>query len=139
MGNIHLRNHWIYPDRNLVYVRFTGLVSREDTLEFARALLSDPMFRPGLDELIDARDCEYSGGGFDEILEYRGVRLESGRPAAGKGRWACVVSDDLMYGLSRMFGTLASDLGVEMRVFRDMDEALGWLGQQGLDLPAPRA
>jgi SpoU rRNA methylase family enzyme len=42
-----------------------------------------------------------------------------------------------MYGISRMFEVLAEKAGVEIGVFRDMDEAIRWLGQDGLVLPDP--
>ncbi len=133
MGIERIRRHWIFPERNLVYVRFKGKVRREDTFEFAQELAADPLYRPGLDELIDARNCVFEGG-FSDALEYRNV-LRDIRPSTGKGRWACVVSGDLMYGLSRMFGTLAGALGVEMRPFRNIADALAWLGMEDFDLP----
>ena len=45
------------------------------------------------------------------------------------GRTAIVCMDDLDYGLSRMFQTLAElyPIPFEMRVFRDLNEALAWL------------
>jgi hypothetical protein len=129
------RHHWIFPERNLVYVRFTGVVRPEDALGFAKTLLADPSFRPGLDELIDARACTYEGR-FDDVFGYKEARLKTPCPSAGR-RWACVVSSDVMYGISRMFEVLAEKAGVEIGVFRDMDEAVGWLGQQGLSLPGP--
>jgi hypothetical protein len=129
------RHYWIFPERNLVFVRFTGIVRPEDTLGFAKQLLADPSYRPGLDELIDARACTYEGR-FEDVSGYRESRLKTPSLSAGR-RWACVVSSDVMYGISRMFEVLAEKAGVEIGVFRDMAEAVGWLGQQGLSLPGP--
>jgi hypothetical protein len=48
--------------------------------------------------------------------------------AWGNTKWAFLASDSLMYGLSRMFGTLTDEHQVTTHVFRTVMEADGWLG-----------
>ena len=44
-------------------------------------------------------------------------------------RMAVVSPQDLQFGLSRIFGTLAEDAGVPVDVFRSTEEAIEWLKQ----------
>ncbi|CAN5751058.1 hypothetical protein BH11PSE3_BH11PSE3_23740 [soil metagenome] len=46
----------------------------------------------------------------------------------GDTKWSIIASDDLLYGLSRMFGTLTDNHQVTTQVFRDVASADGWLG-----------
>jgi len=39
-----------------------------------------------------------------------------------------VASNDVAYGLSRMYQAFRSESPLELRVFREMDEAREWLG-----------
>ena len=40
---------------------------------------------------------------------------------------ALVASEDFEFGLSRMWEAIAQDLPLEIKVFRDMDEARTWV------------
>lgn len=81
-------------------------------------------------ELFDFRN----GTGRSFSTEQIELMLEMGktnvglRPAGGKT--ALVVSQDIDYGLSRVFQTLSEIEGItwEVEVFRSMDEAYEWLG-----------
>jgi len=47
------------------------------------------------------------------------------------GKTAVVASSDLQYGLSRILGTFyeIEDFPTQLKIFREMEEALGWLDQ----------
>ena len=47
------------------------------------------------------------------------------------GRMAVVASDDLYFGLGRMFQAFTASDGLEVGVFRDYDEAIQWMGGAG--------
>ena len=52
-----------------------------------------------------------------------------------KVKLAMVVSNDAVFGMSRMFEMLYGSKGsYETEVFRDMDEALAWLGRTRADI-----
>ena len=48
--------------------------------------------------------------------------------AWGPTKWALIASDDVIYGLSRMYSALTSDHEVATHVFRTVEAANDWLG-----------
>lgn len=49
-------------------------------------------------------------------------------PHLESGKFAIVAPRDFLFGMARMYEILRSDSPVEVRVFRDRQEALLWLG-----------
>ena len=45
-----------------------------------------------------------------------------------RGLLAIVVRNNLHYGLARMYQAIAEEYREEVRVMRDLDEAIAWLG-----------
>jgi hypothetical protein len=45
------------------------------------------------------------------------------------GPTAIVTTDDVVYGMARMYSVLAEGLGVRTDVFRDLESAARWLNQ----------
>jgi hypothetical protein len=61
-----------------------------------------------------------------QLVSYIGAIPDA--PASGKT--AIIVDQDFMYGLARMFETLAEPLPYEIRVFRDDANARDWLQEE---------
>ncbi len=58
-----------------------------------------------------------------------------------RGRTAIVTDNDLSFGLGRMYNVFGPDATNRIEVFRDIDDALAWLGHPGAHLdraPADR-
>ena len=90
-----------------------------------RALIDNPEFQPGMGIVWDLRRGTVIGLKADEIkgvVYYVANRVE----ARGRGRLAIVVSQDVDYGIGRMFAAYAEQTGIERRVFRDLEEAVHW-------------
>ena len=90
-----------------------------------RALIDNPEFQPGMGIVWDLRRGTVIGLKADEIkgvVYYVANRVE----ARGRGRLAIVVSQDVDYGIGRMFAAYAEQIGIERRVFRDLEEAVHW-------------
>lgn len=105
----------------------SGVLTIEVIIGHQERLLNDPDFDPGYSQLSD----------FTHVTK---VELSSVdiRLAARKNiflphsRRALVVKNDVQYGLARMFEIhrdLAGEVGI--RVFRTIDEALGWVLSAG--------
>ena len=45
-----------------------------------------------------------------------------------KARRAIVTEQDIIFGMSRMYETIRDSKSGQVRVYRDMEEALHWLG-----------
>jgi len=85
-----------------------------------------PGFREGLSLVVDFRGSEtpISAAEVRQLAEY--ARRADAK--WGTTKWAFLASADLAYGLSRIFMALTSEHQVETHVFRNLDDADGWLG-----------
>lgn len=110
--------------RGVVFSKANGVFSHTDALEHMERLSRHPDFRPAFNQLLDFRQVTSVVLSGEEVraLAQRAIFSESSRRAF-------VVSSDLQFGLSRMFG-IYRELGGEegIMVFREMNTALGWLG-----------
>jgi hypothetical protein len=55
--------------------------------------------------------------------EQQATQLETDVP----GRYAILVTSDVAFGIARMYGAFVEDGLLDLRVFRDADEAMAWL------------
>jgi hypothetical protein len=110
--------------RKRVEISFEGTLSANDIDGLRSESIADPLFDPAFDQLIDGRAITDLGGvGTREVRFLADNR--DGVHAQGARR-AFVVATDVGFGMSRMFQGLSNSDG-DVRVFRDYDEALGWL------------
>jgi len=109
--------------RSLVLSRAWGVLQHSELLRHARALGTDPLFRPGLNQTVDFRDVT-------EIqVTSATVREMVHLSPFGKGsRRALLVNNDVVFGLTRMYQILMEQAPDEVAIFRDEDVALKWLG-----------
>lgn len=111
------------PDADLLTSVFTGNVSPREILDFYDELRASPDFRPGIRQIAEFRVLEsnWSPADMKEVV----VREPFG-PGAHR---AFVGPADLIYGLSRMYSSLAETMGEggTIRVFRTVEEARAWL------------
>lgn len=112
------------PDTGIAHYSATGDVTRDDVLSIIKKVYSDPAFRsPWLSmwDLTGARPL-FTADELREVAAY----VRDHRPVDA-GRIAIVATEDLAYGMSRMYEVFASDLQVETSVFRDSGLAQRWL------------
>ena len=117
----------VLPDLNLVHTVWSGAVTLEDAVQHNEGLRGDPDFSPAMRQLSDARGVtsQVSGEGVRGLARHSAFGSESRR--------AVLVSDDTIFGVTRMYEAQAARAG-EVRIFRDIDEALAWLGIDASDL-----
>lgn len=109
----------------IVSVTVSGRVTAEEALQAFDAMVSDPEFIPGMDVLSDHRQMEtVLPVGFVSALINR-VRT-AGELMAGT-RWAMVEVRAASYGMAMMASALAASMPVEIRAFRDPEDARAWL------------
>ena len=113
-------------DLGVIVLRAKETMSVDEIRLVLGEMVRLPDFREGLCLVADLR-----GGGTALTGEdMRQLAAHAGRTDAAWGdtKWAIIASDSLMYGLSRMFGTLTDRHQVTTHVFRSVKEADGWLG-----------
>jgi len=114
-------------ERGVVFVVGEGEVGFADLEAYCRGVVEDPDYRPGFHELVDFRKANHWSVPGEELRKLRDVNLEVSAKV-GRSRLAYVITNDLAYGIGRMFMAISDESKIEHRVFRDMVEAREWLG-----------
>jgi hypothetical protein len=110
----------------------------------------DPNFRDWASAMDDATRAPGYEPGFGFLFDRRSVPpatsehiraavawIGQHRAQVAGSRWAVVVTDPASYGMTRMGQALAEGLPVQLRVFKDVDEAVFWLLQPRADGGGP--
>ena len=118
----------IDQSKDLTIATGTGELSFHD---ISHAIQSFYEGTPTSNVLWDLREAMVSDISTEHISQIAN-NLRSFREKGREGKTAIVSSMDVTFGMARMFQLLTESLGesrIEMRVFRDLDEALQWLEQ----------
>ncbi len=114
----------IDPQRGVVFSKGIGVFTYADFTEHMARMKADPAFRPEFNQLVDCRAMTSFDLTGAQVNEIAGRSIFSVRT-----RRAFVVSSDLQFGMSHMFAAYRENRGeMDVRVFREMREALAWLG-----------
>jgi hypothetical protein len=116
-----------YLETHVVCLRTSGEVSPRVAQTTLTALFKNPEFRPGMAIVWDLRRGGlklFTEESIRATVEFVAQRLAT----RGHGKGALVVSQQVDYGIGRMFEAYTDQVPAELRVFRDFDEAMGWAG-----------
>ena len=112
-------------EKRLLVLKGTGVVTGPDMHAYVGRVLEDPDVRSVTKELVDFRQAEFNMGPEDvrgfasaDRTRFDGLQIE---------RRAILVSNELQFGLMRMYGQYMASMQQDVRSFYDMDEALRWL------------
>ena len=121
-------SYFIDPVRRLVIISADGVMLGSELLAEQRHLASEPLFERDFSQLFDLTQVT------EARVTAEDVRAMAAATAFGpKARRALIVSEPLVYGLSRMFQLLLDERGGTLRIFTDRSEAEAWLGLRPLD------
>jgi hypothetical protein len=113
--------------RRLVMSTAAGVLSKADVLGHQDQLLKDPDFDPSFSQLSDLTHVT----GFD-VTAADMRELTERTVFSSESRRAVIVSTELAYGMSRMFGIFRESKGERgIRVFRKLEDALDWIVGKG--------
>ena len=107
----------------MVMSRIWGTVTNDEVHQHNQGLRTDPLFDPTYRQLADMSDVTLNTVSADNVQET--ARDQYFVPGT---RRALVVSDDVTFGLCRMYATYAETLGQVISVFRERKSAEAWLG-----------
>ncbi|MEQ9400112.1 MAG: hypothetical protein RJQ04_13200 [Longimicrobiales bacterium] len=119
--------HHILPDHGFVLSCLSGALDDAGIHGHVSALNERLADASAVLELADCRTLRDLRGLSVQAL-ISAANREAGQPRIQGGRLAVVVSSDLVYGLGRVYTTIAAEVGRAAEVFRDVDAALDWLG-----------
>jgi hypothetical protein len=112
----------IDPQRKLVTCSVWGVLTGDELTRHYEEIRADPRFESTYAQLADLSRTERIA------MDRTTVRSEAQIPVfSSESRRAFVAPTDAQFGMARMFGMYAEDVGQNVRVFRDMDSALEWL------------
>ena len=121
--------HRINRSLGIAIVTWRGQILDSDIEAALRAFFEDPAWEPGCHALIDVREADLAA------VTSRGLRFVAAAAAGhvrdleGKEfKTAILASDDAVFGLGRMYEAYTAESPETVQVFRDLQQALSWLG-----------
>ena len=117
----------IDKERQLAKITARGRVNVLELREIFIETVSHDDWQAGFNMLCDYRKIEnfdVTSQDIEEIAEWQA----SMDALIGKGRCAVVASKDSVYGMSRMWEILSSTRSQQIYVFREISDAVSWLG-----------
>ena len=113
--------------RGLVVTTIEGPLSVDELRLHGKAIADDPRRDRPLDEIVDLTRAEGGTVPTRAIRDLAQFLRDQDRNTPGT-KLAFVAPSDAAFGLARMFEVYRDHPSFEIRVFRDLAGALGWLG-----------
>lgn len=118
----------IYAELRLVVTRFTGRVADAEFVDLYTALMGDDDYRLGTNELADLRAVEALDLSAAALRRVEEITEERYAGSDADFRTAILAARDHPYGIGRMYEVFSEDGPEHVRVCRDAESALEWLG-----------
>jgi hypothetical protein len=114
-------------EKHRALITFEGDLDNDQIRQAYEEVTSDPSFQPGSQVLVDDLQSSYS----PSIMEAQKlVKIFSGF-SDRITHFAIVVHKEVHFGLGRMVEVYCESQGVNLRIFRDLEEAQSWLDSPG--------
>lgn len=117
----------IIPDQKIAYIRAWGKVTADEIMIEGARMFAESDWVNGYNILCDYREITELNIKIEDI-ERIVIQDKEHEPLFDQSKCAVVSTGDLIFGLSRMWETLSEDNKLERIIFRNFDDALGWLG-----------
>jgi hypothetical protein len=119
----------IIRDDGIMVTQITGVATDDDFIQFHQEAMTRGDFERNHLVLVDGTGIEKM-----QVTPEGSARLaDNARPflqkKLAKVKTAMVAESDLVFGMFRMWELMRSDLGYEVKVFRNTEEAINWLHQ----------
>jgi len=114
----------------LVIVNIADTVTFEQMIMHLMSLSKDPLYQPPMKKLVDFRKCRKYDLTRDQVEKFATLNRELSNFFINE-QCAIVAPGDLEYGMSRAHEMYTYESGIDIQVFRQLHEALDWLGIEG--------
>jgi len=117
----------IDEERSIVMTTVTGRLTDAELMAHKEALLADPRFSAGMKELSDIRGIEDLDVTPQGIMAAASFDSQNNAELATH-RLGLLVPTDLVFGMARMYEMRTEGNTGGVKVFRNEEEAMLWLG-----------
>ncbi len=107
------------------FVRWNAVPTPRETTGFMEAFTGRSGFRPGFNALVDVRNVSVNA----KALQLRNLATARAKATSLKqiGKRAFVVSDDMSFGVMRMYFVMHENTPGNYAVFRAFPDAMQWI------------
>jgi hypothetical protein len=116
-----------FEELKLVWVKISDSVTFDQMVANLKSLSRDPRYRPPMNKVVDLRKCRDYALSRQEAENFAGLNRELSTAFADE-KCAIVAPGDLEYGMSRVHEMYTTGSGLDITVFRQLQDALDWLG-----------
>ncbi len=114
-------------ERKIIYRILTGKITSDQIADSLEDSLNDPGYIHGAPVIWDMRQADMSGLFTRDFMQAGGhIKRLTKRRGTGY-KMAIVIKEDIQFGLTRMFISLAATLPIKFKIFRSMREAEDWI------------
>ena len=117
----------IIPDQKVACIRAWGKVTVDDIMIQGERMFAEGEWRNGFSILCDYREITELNVTSEEVKRLVGQDKKNER-LFDKSKCAVVATKDFIFGLSRMWEILSEDTSLTKMVFKDIADAIRWLG-----------
>ena len=127
-------SYTIHADLKLLVTRYVGVVTNHEFTKVYYSILEGSEFQHGFNELVDfqeIKEWEVTAGAMENVSAlvshfYKG--------SSESTRTAILASRDAEYGIGRMYSAYADSDVETVKTFKDVREAMRWLGLNPVSL-----
>lgn len=124
-------DYTIHPDLRIVVTRFVDVVTDDEFVGLYRDVFADSDYALGTNELADLREVTSLDVSARALRRVESITRERYGQSSEKFRSAVLAPRDHAYGIGRMYEVFAEEGPENVRVCREVEEALEWLGLPG--------
>ena len=118
----------VNEEHRFALATWAGSLSDADVLAAYERLYGDERWQPGFDEIVDLRHAELSRITAEGLRALDTLVRDKTGDYCESFKTAVVAPDDLEFGLARMYELLSEESPESVMVFRELDQALAWIG-----------
>ena len=108
-----------------VFVKAWGKISNQELIDYINQMYNEPILPKPFKKIVDLCDVTDFNICYDDAVKLHDV-LSRYNEKHKHGKTALFAASDVIYGISRMLGSINSDI-VNTQTFRDINEAFEFL------------
>ena len=115
---------------NLVDVRFMGILDILEMKSALKSIIDQPDWKPGKSIVFDYSDLDFTGFSSKDMQMISDL-VVGHKNSFGRGKWAFIISNDLQFGLMRVWEMITEDrVPMIINLFKNRLEAQNWIIEQ---------